>query len=176
MLALGVDSSLTATGYAWAPGRVGTFSADLRGLPRIRWQRESLGALVAHLRRHERLALAVLEGPAYDTRHQRGQHERAGLWWHLLDELDAMGVPVAVAPPSCVKLFALGKGSGKGTAKTDMVVAARERMGYRGTDDNEADALWCSALGYQRLGQPMVKLPASHLRGLEGVAWPRNLV
>lgn len=175
MLVLGVDSSLTATGYAWAPGRVGTLSCSLVGLPRIRWQRESLGALVAHLRRHERLALAVLEGPAYAMRTQRGQHERAGLWWHLLDELDAMGVPVAIAPPTCVKMLALGKGGGADTGKLEVVVAARDRLGYRGTDDNEADALWCAAAGYQRLGAPMAKLPASHLRGLDGIAWPRSL-
>lgn len=175
MLVLGVDSSLTATGYAWAPGRVGTLSCDLRGLPRIRWQRESLGALIAHLRRHERLALAVLEGPAYSRATQKGHHERAGLWWHLLDELDGMGVPVAVAPPTSVKLYALGKGGGADTAKTDVVVAARDRLGYRGTNDNEADALWCAGLGYHKLGQPLVKMPARNVQALTGVAWPRSL-
>lgn len=175
MLVLGVDPSLGATGYAWAPGRTGTLSCDRVGLPRILWQRESLGALVAHLRRHERLALVVYEGPSYGTRQQAMQHERAGLWWHLLAELDAMGVPVAVAPPAQVKMLALGKGSGKGTDKVDVVVAARDRLGYRGTDDNEADALWLAALGYQRLGSPITRLPASHLRALDGVAWPKGL-
>jgi len=40
--------------------------------------------------------------------------------------------------PQDVKRFALGKGTG---GKDEMITAAREKYGYKGNDDNEADAL-----------------------------------
>jgi hypothetical protein len=177
VLVLGVDPSLTATGYAWDPARVGTLrpGGGASGLPRIQWHREALGALVAHVRRHDRLVLVVLEGPSYGHDHEKFAHERAGHWWALLDELDQLGTQVAIAPPAQVKMMAVGKGNGQGTDKPAIVSAARERLGYRGTDNNEADALWLAALGYEKLGAPLAQLPQTHLRALGGVAWPKGL-
>lgn len=173
MIVLGLDPSLTATGYAWAPGRTGVLSpGSARGLVRIQWHRDAVGSLIAHCRANDRLRLVVYEGPSYDSQDVRGFHERAGLWWALLAELDSLGVPVAIAPPSNVKLMALGKGGGAGTGKTEVTIAARDRLGYTGSENNEADALWLAALGYQRLGVPLARVPATHLRALDGVAWP----
>jgi hypothetical protein len=41
--------------------------------------------------------------------------------------------------PSEIKKFATGKGN---AGKADVIRAAREKLGYAGNDDNEADALW----------------------------------
>lgn len=38
-----------------------------------------------------------------------------------------------------IKKFATGKGN---CSKDDMIKAAQEKLGYKGEDDNEADALW----------------------------------
>lgn len=171
---LGLDPSLTGCGYSWGASRAGSFRpGDMRGLERQRWLRRCVTQLVAHLRAHGPLHLVVIEGPAYGVPQQQGQHERAGLWWALLDDLDQLKLPVAVAPPAQVKMLALGKGGGKGTDKIDVTCAARDRLGFTLTDHNAADAAWLAELGYQYLGHPTVTLPASHLRAIGGVAWPR---
>lgn len=171
---LGLDPSLKGLGYAWSPSRAGSFvPGDMAGLQRMRWLRLCVRQLVAHLREHGPLHLAVIEGPAYGVPQQRGQHERAGLWWALLDDLTELDVPIAVAPPAQVKMLALGKGGGKDTDKVHVTIAARERLpGFALTDHNAADAAWLAELGYQRLGHPHVRLPALHTRALTGVAWP----
>lgn len=169
---LGLDPSLTGFGYAWAPTRTGLLlPGGLKGLPRLRWLRDAVAALVLHLQAHGPLHLAVVEG-LYPTAEAYVQ-ERAALFWWTVDTVDALGVPVAVSPPQQVKMIATGKGSGKDTSKAAMVAAARDRLGYRGTNDNEADACWLSELGMQQLGHPRVTLPQQHTRALKGVAWPR---
>jgi Holliday junction resolvasome RuvABC endonuclease subunit len=72
-------------------------------------------------------------------------------------------VPTLYVPPSTLKTFALGKGTG---TKTEMTLAASRRLGYEGHSDDEADALWLAHLGAHWLGQPAVDLPATHLRAL----------
>lgn len=169
---LGLDPALTSFGYSWAPDRVGTLKpGDASGLPRLRWLRDGVGAIVRHLQAHGPLHLAVIEG-MYPTG-ERYVQERAALFWWTVDVVDALGVPVAVAPPQQLKMLATGKGSGSGSDKPAVVAAARDRLGYRGTDHNEADAVWLAELGYHRLGQPHVRLPELHTRALKSVAWPR---
>lgn len=74
------------------------------------------------------------------------------------------GWPVAMlVPPATLKTYATGKGNAD---KVQMVVAARDRLGYEGTNDNEADAMWLNALAYHLAGQPIVDLPRTHLRAL----------
>ena len=51
-------------------------------------------------------------------------------------------------------------GGGK-ASKTAMIVEARETLGYRGLDDNEADALWIRAIGLAMLGEPLADMPAT---------------
>lgn len=169
---LGLDPALTSFGYSWAPDRVGTLKpGDLSGLPRLRWLRDAVGGVVRHLQAHGPLHLAVVEG-MYPTGEKYVQ-ERAALFWWTVDVVDALGVPVAIAPPQQLKMLATGKGSGAGSDKPAVVAAARDRLGYRGTDHNEADAVWLAELGYVKLGHPHVRLPEQHTRALKSVAWPR---
>jgi hypothetical protein len=42
-----------------------------------------------------------------------------------------------------------------------MIVEARETLGYRGLDDNEADAIWIRAIGLAMLGEPLADMPAT---------------
>lgn len=169
---LGLDPSLRAFGYAWGPGRQGVLHTPASGLPRLQWLRDAVGTLVEHLRAHGPLHLAVVES-LYPGTSEAFIQERAALFWMVLDKLSQLDVPTAVSGPQYVKMLATGKGSGKGTDKPAVVAEARDRLGYRGTDNNEADALWLAELGYQHLGQPSVKLPAQHLRALSSVVWPR---
>lgn len=170
---LGLDPSLTGFGYAWAASRTGRLVAGGSGLPRLRWYRDAVRALVEHLLDVGPLHLAVIEG-LYASSDAYVQ-ERSALFWWTVDVVDSLGVPVAVAPPAQVKMIATGKGSGPNTDKPAIVAAARDRLGFPGTNDNEADALWLAALGYHRLGRPLVALPQQHVRALTGVAWPPDL-
>jgi len=51
-------------------------------------------------------------------------------------------------PSTEIKRFATGKGSAN---KILMIEAAREKLGYKGDDDNEADALWLYQLANHQI-------------------------
>lgn len=173
-LCLGVDPSLTSTGYAWAPDRTGRFCPSgsvAKGLPRLRWLRDCTAALVEHLLPHG-LVMVVMESPAYHRAQGNGWHEQAAGWFYVLDGLSQHEVQVALVNPSHLKMYLTGHGSGAGTDKPAMVAAARDRLGYRGTSNDEADALGLAAMGLDHLGLPLAVLPQAHRRALAGVTWP----
>lgn len=169
----GVDLSLTGTGLCVAePGdptgdSVTVVTAKppkgLADLPRLRWLR---GEVVAAC---EESDLVVLEGLAFSTRTGKAS-ERAGLWWLVVDALDALNIPVAVMPPASVKTYATGKGNAdKDTVLADTV---RRYPSVLVRDNNQADALVLAAAGLDHTGAPLTTLPATHRRALTGVAWP----
>ena len=173
-LVLGVDPSLTATGYAWGAdrtGRVWPAGALGSGLPRMCWLRDSAAALVRHLEPYG-LRLICYEAPPYGEKGGKFRHELNGAWWYLLEGLSSTGVPVALVNLTHVKMIATGKGSGEGTDKSAVVAGVRQRFGYPGTDNNEADALALAALGYEHLSLPLADLPQSHRRAVGLVTWP----
>jgi Holliday junction resolvasome RuvABC endonuclease subunit len=165
---VGIDLSLTATGIAYADGSTVTITAKgLTGPERLIHIRDAVrGALdVAELAPD----LVVLEGYAFGRpaqAHQMG--ELGGVVRVALHEETAEFPTMrwAVVPPAKLKKFATGKGTAD---KTAMVVAARERLGWTGMDNNAADALWARAVGLALYDALPVKLPQSHLVALEGV-------
>lgn len=164
---IGLDLSLSATGVAgdgWT--EVVKPPAKLRDHSRLRW-------ILVGLRDFTRSDLVVVEGPAYGNQGlQRGHHERAGLWWMATHDLWARGIPVAVAPPATVKRYATGKGNAD---KDAVLLAAARRFPWFSGDNNEADALWLAAAGYDRLGHPLADMPAAHRKALDAVVWPDQL-
>jgi Holliday junction resolvasome RuvABC endonuclease subunit len=177
-LVLGVDPSLTSTGYAWSARRTGRLRPGGTGVPRLTWLREAAAELVEHLLPHG-LVLVVYESPAWGKTSGGGKgpgekykHENAAAWWTVLEGLSSAGVPVALVNPTYVKMYATGRGSGEGTDKPAVVANVRQRFGYPGTDNNEADALALAALGYDHLGIPLARLPQQHRRAVGLVTWP----
>lgn len=176
MRVIGLDLSLTSTGIGVWRGDafVDTVRikplAHLRGLERMRWLRAEIGSWA--LSGLWTADLAVIEGPSYGnqgTGRQAGHHERAGLWWLIVDSLEARGVPVAVAPPATVKKYATGKGN---AGKDEMLAAAiRRNPEFHGGND-EADAMWLAAMGADHLGHPLMQVPEAHRAALKSVAWP----
>ena len=166
---LGLDLSLTSTGIASCTGWADTLKppAKLRGHDRLRW-------LLTAVADHTRLAdLVVVEGPSYGSQAgQAGHHERAGLWWLTTHQLWTREVPVAVAPPSCVKRYATGKGN---ASKDAVLSAVVRRFAWFGEGNDAADAVILAALGADQVGAPMVAMPKEHRAALGGVAWPDNL-
>lgn len=81
-------------------------------------------------------------------------------------ELFRLGYAWIDVPPAVVKKYATGRGN---APKVDVVVAARDRLGYEGTDDNEADALWLRQIGLMITDQDHVRMPAPNRKALDGL-------
>jgi len=164
---IGLDLSLTSTGVAsnagWAD-RIRTRPA-LDPFDRLRSIRSNV---LDHVRHAD---LVVVEGPAFrGAGNETGHHQRAGLWWLVLEAIDARSIPWAQVPPACLKRYATGKGN----ASKDEVLAAviRRFPAVEVAGNDEADALVLAAMGADHLGCPMVEMPAAHRTGLAKVAWP----
>jgi crossover junction endodeoxyribonuclease RuvC len=137
----------------------------MTGLDRLNWIRGRIAESCA------RAHLAVMEGPSYASE-GKYSHERAGLWWLVLDTLVTdYKVPVAVVPPAVLKRYATGKGN----ASKDAVLAAviRRYPDVPVTGNDQADAWTLCAMGLRHLGHPAEEsLPKPNLAAMEKVDWP----
>lgn len=166
---MGLDLSLQSTGVADALGvSVIKPKAALKGTRRIRWITEQILERAAGMA----LDVVVVEGASYGSKYGK-EHERGGLWWHVAVRLEDYSIPLAVCPPASLKLYATGKGNG---SKDQVLISAVKAFAYphTPTGNDEADALWLRAMGCDRLGSPVVEVPASHRKALDGVAWPEH--
>lgn len=165
---VGIDLSLTATGIAYADGTTATITtAKLNGPERLIKVRQAvkLALDVAEWAPD----LVLIEGYAYARPNQAHQcGELGGVVRVALHEEceESPHMGWAIVPPAKLKKFATGKGTAD---KTAMVVAARERLGWEGMDDNQADALWLRALGLEMYHALEVRLPQAHIAALDGI-------
>lgn len=81
------------------------------------------------------------------------------------------GITPVLVPPATLKVYATGKGNSE---KGAVIAEAVRRLGYPGSNDNEADALWLAHLGLDLLGHPAVKLPETHRRALAKLTLPEQ--
>lgn len=170
---VGLDLSLTSSGVAVIKG------GDV-GLARVQ-PGDKLGghARIDYVRAHvwgltgpDETDLVVIEGPSYGSVTGK-QHERAGLWWIVTRMLWRAGTPYAVVVPAALKKYALGKGSGKGTDKDQVLAAVVRRYPTADVDGNDvADALVLAAMGADHLGCPLAPVPQANRAALAGVSWP----
>lgn len=175
---VGLDLSLTGTGIATATG-TRIVKTDGRADATLLERRTRLAGITATIGLHvaeaaaatgqHRGALVVLEGPSLAQQAQRGTHDRAGLWWLVVDELLGAGHLVVEVTPAGVKRFATGKGNAN---KTAIAVALAIRYGVEFPDDNQADAYVLRAMGLHRLGCLLAPVPQTHTDALKAVAWP----
>lgn len=183
---VGLDLSLTSSGLACTCGQLKVVGRDgITKLPlteRIEAVRVLVDAITEWVHDHtpdERHALrfpalVVIEQPAF-SQSGGGAVERHALWWQVCSVLIGYGNSVAVASPTGLKAYALGKGGGKGTTgKGPMVDALARRLPQFATGGNAdlVDAAWLAAMGADRLGSPLVVMPAAHRKALDGVKWP----
>lgn len=155
MIAAGLDLSLTKTGIAVA-GRAWTIGVKARGTERL----SLLTTEIAHNLLGRGIHLVAIEGYSYGSKTSQA-HSIGELGGCVRRDLHHEGVPFVVVAPTSLKKFATGNGRAK---KEEMVANARERLGYEGFDDDEADALFLEQVALHMLGSPDAKrLPRSHL-------------
>jgi crossover junction endodeoxyribonuclease RuvC len=116
--------------------------------------------------------LTVIEQPAYSKNTQT--HDMSGVWWGVVGALHRMGYAVAEVSPSVRPIYAVGKGSGKGTDKDAVLAAVVKRYpAFDVTGNDVADALILAMMGSRHLGEPLDDpMPQTHLRAIDSVRWP----
>ncbi len=158
---LALDLSLSRTGWATDEDR-GVIRATTTGTARLIDISDQVLELAAHS------DVACVEGYAYARPHQA--HQLGELGGVVRVALHELGVPIAVVAPSALKRYATGSGA---APKAAVLVAAVRRLGYTGSDDNIADAMWLHALAAAAYSRPVVDMPREQTaRAVAAVDWP----
>ena len=177
MKVVGVDLSLTSTGLATVDTERVTLNrvttSGKHGATLLeRWLRlDDIATRVTDVcGAAHTTALVVVEGPSMGQGRQSGTHDRAGLWWLVMDRLHEAGHKVVEVPPSVRAKYATGAGN----AGKDAVLAAvcRRYPHVEVTGNDVADALVLASMGARFLGAPLEGLPQTHLAAMGKVHWP----
>lgn len=165
---IGVDLSLASTGISNGSTTHLIRPKLILGLDRIRWiGSQILGGCVTL----DKPVTIAIEGPSYGSQHGK-EHERGGLWWHVVEKLDQFGYPVLVVAPATLKKYATGKGN---AGKDQVLLAASRRFDWFAGGNDEADALFLAAIAAHLAGAPIVQMPALHTTDLASkVSWVRK--
>jgi Holliday junction resolvasome RuvABC endonuclease subunit len=183
--AVGLDLSLTSTGYAlitdpdkpvpmWWSSTHGEKAPTSKVWVSTRNRLRTLADELLLEVHHQQPDLVVLEGPSFASKGGH-PHDRSGLWWLVVDGLVGRGHRLAVVPPTVLKMYATGKGN---ASKDDVLLAvARRYTSAPISNNNEADAVALAAMGCRWLEQPVESsLPMTHLRAMTSAEWPAELV
>lgn len=166
------DLSLTAIGWARnvvpAPALGGFWESGVlrpkwRGAKRLWW-------CLHHVMDTARECEAVIiEGYAHHAKYQT--HQMGELGGVIRLGMFQANTPLIIVPPTKLKKFATGKGSGK---KEAPLAECIRRLGYEGSSHDEADALWLLQMGLHHYRLPgAVSLPKINLTALyDDVEWP----
>jgi crossover junction endodeoxyribonuclease RuvC len=182
---VGLDLSMTATGYAYLQ------TPDLG--PSGHWHLSTIktkgtdsdSVLVTHVRLlricsevtervwQDQPDLIVMEGPAFSSSSGKA-HDRSGLWWLIYDALRAREIPLAVVKPNTRTMYATGKGNA--SKDTVMAAASRRYLDAPILNNNEADAVILAAMGARWCNEPIEPaLPMTHLRAMTVPEWPATV-
>lgn len=156
---VGVDLSLTATGLARADGTTCVIRPKTRGLVRV----AQISAVVLDTVDHG--DLVVIEGYSYNSRGSSivDLAELGGVVRYLLNAGHDSYLDI---PPATLKRYSTGRGNAD---KAMVLKAAWQRLGYDGTDHNEADALWLRAIGLDLTDSSEVTMPVVNRAALDSL-------
>ena len=163
---LALDLSLTSTGWArYAAGviRRGHLEPNgLRGYDRLEWIRQRALDLAWGC------DLVVLEGYSFGSK-GNAILNAAELGGVIRMALHDLGLTWANVPPAVLKKYATGKGN---AGKELVLVEAVKRLGYEGSSNDEADALWLLQMALDAYGLAEIGVPKAQREALEKVNWP----
>lgn len=189
-IVVGIDPSLTSTGVVQLrhgkPVALNCFGRALHVRAGYAKRAERMTFTLSQtLRAVPRDAeLVVMEGMAYGAGGNHLDPDVFGLWWHIFTHLHARPVPIAVIPPTTLKVWATGKaaekvdGKMRRTDKADMIDAAQ--LHYPDVtirNGDVADALHAATCGTSRLGYnlPSVLNRRRNRYNVDAVAWPDGI-
>lgn len=160
MIIAGIDPSLTSTGVAIvrSPERVETATVTSKppapGTETVRSRFERMEQLAAEILDHVDGAEVVgIESPAYGMRNAGKVHDRSGLWWWIVGQLQGRGVPVVEVSPPSRMMYATGKGN---AGKDLVLVTAATTYKQAAINGNDvADAVVIAAMVSRLAGQPI---------------------
>ncbi|MGP5672828.1 hypothetical protein [Brachybacterium alimentarium] len=183
MIIAGIDPSLTSTGVAVirSPERVATATVTSKppapGTETVRTRFERMEQLATGiLDLVDGADVVGIESPAYGMQNAGKVHDRSGLWWWIVGQLEALGVPVVEISPPSRMMYATGKGNaGKDLV---LVTAAATYKQAAITGNDIADAVLIAAMVSRLADQPIeLRRPAqSKLKALAKVQMPQVLV
>ena len=133
---LGLDLSLTATGYAYNEEDIGVIRSKAKGERRLAEIRDAVEEFAFEA------DVVVLEGYSYASANQA--HQIGELGGVIRLTLWQRRKPFAEVPPAVLKKYATGKGNAD---KDAMLAAAIRRFGFEGDNNNAADAWLLRAMG-----------------------------
>jgi crossover junction endodeoxyribonuclease RuvC len=168
MIPIGLDLSLTSTGFSVGPNRL-AFSSKLRGMPRLADLRNLIQAEVQRVASMD-APLILVEGYSFGSRNSQAHAagELGGIVRMMLWENQYAYVDV---PPTCLKKFATGKGN---AAKGDVMSSISARTGIvwsgKGSDDI-CDAFVLEQIGLTKLNQSQYDWPKVNLEALDKLDW-----
>lgn len=171
---VGIDPSLTCTGLVVLTDDRRPFHTSFKSAVKkddtlyMRKQRlRRLAAEIVNFTMGMQPDLVVIEGPSMASKFGH-PHDRSGLWWLLVSELQ---VPVMEVAPTVRMKYGTGKGN---AAKDDVLTAVVRRypaIEVQGND--QADALILAAIGRRMMGYPIEdSLPTTHLDALKKLVLP----
>lgn len=186
---VGIDPSMTATGYAiFRPDPVPELARgytslqridskpiqngrDAKGKPAATWEdrRVRLAGIVQRVvDQTPDGSLVFMEAPSYGSTGS-GTFDRSGLWWWMFSELVAIQCRVVPVSPAQRMLYATGKGGGRDAGKDAVIAAVTRRypdLDVR--DNNVADATVLMMMARRAAGIPAEEfMPAANLKALD---------
>lgn len=178
----GLDLSLTCTGISNGTTAEALIPGGRDGHDRLEFHRRAIRERIP-----DETSLVVIEGPAMSLGYRPGVEEMTYLRGLVKHDLWKRRIPYAVCPPQHRIIYACGVANPakdyppnkrKTVAKGMVRDAVTSRYGVpcegRGRYD-QADSVILAAMGLHWLGWPLVVLPDSHRRALDGVTWPLNI-
>lgn len=163
---LGIDLSLTSTGYSGA-GNTGIITSNYKGVERLDDIASQMKTLVASMPQH---IVVVIEGYSFASRNSLAFSigELGGV---IRLELFRMNVPFIDVPPTCRAKFASGRGN---ASKNEVISALSARTGIawvgKGADD-QADAYILEEMGLASQGLARHEWPQQNMEALTKVDW-----
>jgi len=158
---LGLDLSLTATGYAYNDEVTGVIRSKNTGMRRLA---EIRGAVMDYTYESD---VVVIEGYGFNSQKAVVQGELGGVVRLALWD---RRIPFVDVPPTVVKKFATGKGNAD---KVQVSLAASRRFGFEGDNDNAADAWLLRVMGLAYYAPTADAIPGYQLEALGKVSWPK---